>query len=74
MFYVVFLYSMIFIVWQYHLAKKGRFLVASIISMIYSLLIFNFLQGESFMFLTVYINCYLYLMTLVAYLKKSSFS
>lgn len=35
---------------------------------------FNFLQGESFMFLTVYINCYLYLMTLVAYLKKSSFS
>lgn len=71
-FYVPIIIAIVFIVVQYHHAKKGNLQITIFIAISFSILI-NFLLWEySYLFLLLYVNFVLYLMSLVTYFTRSS--
>lgn len=72
-FYLVLIFSIVIITLQYYQANKGRFLITVSISILFSFTIFIWLQEYDFLFFLIYINFFLYLMTLVSLSKRTKY-
>ena len=71
-FYIPIVIALVIIIVQYHNAKKGNLLLTVILAISFSIFIKLLLMEYSFLFLLIYINFFLYLMSLITYFTRSS--
>jgi hypothetical protein len=71
-FYIPIIIALVIIIVQYHNAKKGNLLLTVFLAISFSIFIKLLLMEYSYLFLLIYINFFLYLMSLVTYFTRSS--
>ncbi|HBJ00006.1 MAG TPA: hypothetical protein DDY89_02185 [Lysinibacillus sp.] len=71
-FYIPILIIIVLIVIQCHYAKKGNLLFTILLAISFSILIKFLLWESNYLFLLLYVNFFLYLISLVTYFTRST--